>query len=114
MNHYIYPVGLSVSMMCFILTFLLYSFLPQLRDLTGKFILGICSFMSIVFAAMLVDMFGWKDPNVEKLPTEAVLHGSIVGKYRVRHMFLPTFLALKTIKNPVNQYKFILETLIHL
>ena len=81
MNHYIYPVGLSVSMMCFILTFLLYSFLPQLRDLTGKFILGICSFMSIVFAAMLVDMFGWKDPNVEKLTTEAVLHGSIVGKY---------------------------------
>ena len=79
MNHYIYPVGLSVSMMCFILTFLLYSFLPQLRDLTGKFILGICSFMSIAFAAMLVDMFGWKDPNVEKLTTETVLHGSIVG-----------------------------------
>jgi len=79
MNHYIYPVGLSVSMMCFILTFLLYSFLPQLRDLTGKFILGICSFMSIAFAAMLVDLFGWKDPNVEKLTTETVLHGSIVG-----------------------------------
>ena len=98
MNHYIYPVGLSVSMMCFILTFLLYSFLPQLRDLTGKFILGICSFMSIVFAAMLVDMFGWKDPNVEKLTTEAVLHGSIVGKYykfsnigRLQKMVAPVF-----------------------
>ena len=79
MMNFIYPVGLAVSMMCFILTFLLYSFLPQLRDLTGKFILGICSFMSISFAAMLVDRFGWKDPNVEKLTTEVVLHGSIVG-----------------------------------
>ena len=79
MDHYIYPIGLSVSMMCFIMTFLLYSFLPQLRDLTGKFILGICSFLSMAFAAKLVDLFGWRDPNVERLTSEVVLHGSIVG-----------------------------------
>merc|ERR1719468_484509 len=65
--------------MCFIMTFLLYSFLPQLRDLTGKFILGICSFLSMAFAAKLVDLFGWRDPNVERLTSEVVLHGSIVG-----------------------------------
>ena len=81
-DHYFYPISLSVSMMCFILTFLLYSFLPQLRDLTGKFILGICSFLAIAFAAMLVDLFGWKDPNVEKLTSEVVLHTSIVGKFQ--------------------------------
>lgn len=76
---YVYPIGLAVSMMCLILTFLLYAFLPQLRDLTGKFILGICSFLSIAFALMLVNIFGWKDPNVEKLVTEMLLHTSIVG-----------------------------------
>ena len=79
MDHYIYPISLAVSMMCFIVTFLLYSFLPQLRDLTGKFILGICSFLTIAFAALLVQIFGWKDPNVEELTTELVLHTSIVG-----------------------------------
>jgi hypothetical protein len=66
---YVYPIGLSVSMACLILTFLLYSFLPQLRDLTGKFILGVCSFMAAAFALTLVDLFGWNDPNVEKLVT---------------------------------------------
>jgi G protein-coupled receptor Mth (Methuselah protein) len=76
---YIYPIGLSVSMMCLLLTFLLYAFLPQLRDLTGKFILGICAFMSMAFAAILVQIFGWKDLNVHELTTELVLHTSIVG-----------------------------------
>ena len=66
---YVYPVGLAVSMMSLVLTFLLYTFLPQLRDLTGKFILGICALSSIAFALMLVDIFGWKDPNVEQLVT---------------------------------------------
>lgn len=79
MNEYIYPAGLSVSMMCFIVTFLLYSFLPQLRDLTGKFILGICTFMTVAFAAIFVQLFGWKDPNVQGLATEIALHTSIVG-----------------------------------
>ena len=68
-DEYVYPIGLSVSMLCLVITFLLYSFLPQLRDLSGKFILGICSFMAIIFALMLVDIFGWKDPNVEKFVT---------------------------------------------
>jgi len=79
LDHYIYPISLAVSMMCFILTFLLYSFLPQLRDLTGKFILGICSFLCIAFAALLAQLLGSKDPNVEKMTTEVVLHSSIVG-----------------------------------
>ena len=30
-DEYIYPIGLSVSMLCLILTFLLYSFLPQVN-----------------------------------------------------------------------------------
>ena len=80
-DHYIYPIGLSVSMMCFILTFLLYSFLPQLRDLTGKFILAICSFLAMAFAAMLVQVFGWRDTNVQEFATEIVLHTSIVGMW---------------------------------
>ncbi len=76
---YVYPIGLAVSMLSLILTFLLYTFLPQLRDLTGKFILGICALSSMAFALMLVDIFGWKDPNVEQLVTEILLHSSIVG-----------------------------------
>jgi hypothetical protein len=66
---YIYPIGLAVSMLCLITTFLLYSFLPQLRDLTGKFILGICTFLAVSFALLLVDLFGWRDPNVEQFVT---------------------------------------------
>ena len=34
-EYWVYPVGVAVSMGCLTLTFLLYSFLPQLRDLTG-------------------------------------------------------------------------------
>ena len=58
----VYPIGVAVSMSCLTLTFLLYSFLPQLRDLTGKFILGICSFLTTNYALRLVDveMFGFK------------------------------------------------------
>ena len=52
----VYPIGVSVSMSCLTLTFLLYSFLPQLRDLTGKFILGICSFLTTNYALKLVDV----------------------------------------------------------
>ena len=48
--------GVAVSMSCLTLTFLLYSFLPQLRDLTGKFILGICSFLTTNYALRLVDV----------------------------------------------------------
>ena len=44
MEVYAYPIGLSISVLCLALTFLLYSFLPQLRDLSGKFILAICAF----------------------------------------------------------------------
>ncbi len=79
MNDYVYPVGLSASMMCFILTFLLYSVLPQLRDLTGKFILGICAFLTMTFSALLVMKFAWKDPNIQQLACEVCLHASIVG-----------------------------------
>ena len=42
---WVYPIGLSLSMACMVATFLLYSVLPQLRDLTGKFILGVCAFL---------------------------------------------------------------------
>ena len=80
-DHYIYPIGLSVSLMCFVLTFLLYSVLPQLRDLTGKFILAICSFLTIAFGTMLVQVFGWRDTNVQEFITEIVLHASIVGMW---------------------------------
>ena len=65
MDKYVYPIGLSVSMLCLVATFLLYSVLPQLRDLTGKFILGICLFTAIAFALILVEIFGWNDPNVD-------------------------------------------------
>ena len=78
-DHYFYPISLSVSMMCFILTFLLYSFLPQLRDLTGKFILGICLCLCVTFASLLVKQFGLKDSNVVQMWVEVVLHASIVG-----------------------------------
>ena len=64
-DEYVYPIALSVSMLCLVATFLLYSFLPQLRDLTGKFILGICSFLAAVFALFLVRLFGWRDPNID-------------------------------------------------
>ena len=33
---WVYPVGVALSMGCLTLTFLLYSLLPQLRDLTGN------------------------------------------------------------------------------
>jgi len=77
----IYPIGVAVSMSCLTLTFLLYSFLPQLRDLTGKFILGICSFLTTNYALRLIDveMFGFKDPNVEELSLELLEHTCIVG-----------------------------------
>ena len=54
-------------MSCLTLTFLLYSFLPQLRDLTGKFILGICSFLTTNYALRLIDveMFGFKVRQIE-------------------------------------------------
>jgi hypothetical protein len=35
-ENFVYPIGLSISLLSLILTFLLYCFLPQLRDLTGK------------------------------------------------------------------------------
>ena len=76
---YIYPIGLSVSVMCFIATFLLYSFLPQLRDLTGKFILGICAFFSIAISLAVVKLYGARDPGVDNVTTEFCLHASVVG-----------------------------------
>ena len=51
------------------MTFLLYSVLPQLRDLTGKFILGICGFSVSAFALTLIDIFGVADKNVHRLTT---------------------------------------------
>ena len=91
-------------MSCLTLTFLLYSFLPQLRDLTGKFILGICSFLTTNYALRLVDveMFGFKvsylilrlrqtktedfflkDPNVEELALELLEHTCVIGNIMV-------------------------------
>merc|ERR1739838_1196310 len=61
MNHYIYPVGLSVSMMCFILTFLLYSFLPQLRDLTENL------FLAFVLLCLLPLLLCWLTCLVGKI-----------------------------------------------
>merc|ERR1712038_1543744 len=79
----VYPVGVAVSMCCLTLTFLLYSFLPQLRDLTGKFILGICAFLTANYALRLVDVeiFGFKDPNVEELAIELFQHSCAVGAW---------------------------------
>ena len=79
MQDYVYPIGLCVSILCLTLTFLLYSFLPQLRDLSGKFILAICAFQAAAFALILVDLFGWKDSNVHSLTAEILLHVSVVG-----------------------------------
>lgn len=80
-QEYIYPVGVAVSMSCLVATFLLYSVLPQLRDLTGKFILGICATGLTALALTLIDVFGWKDANVDKLATELVLHTTVVGAW---------------------------------
>lgn len=33
----------------------------------GKFILGICAFLAAAFALLLVDQFGWRDRNVNKV-----------------------------------------------
>lgn len=66
---YVYPIGLAVSIMCLVATFLLYSFLPQLRDLTGKFILGICAFLATTLSLLLVQIFGRRDINVDQLTT---------------------------------------------
>eukprot|EP00095_Tigriopus_kingsejongensis_P003478 maker-scaffold264_size232020-snap-gene-1.15 protein:Tk03478 transcript:maker-scaffold264_size232020-snap-gene-1.15-mRNA-1 annotation:"probable g-protein coupled receptor mth-like 5" len=78
-DDFVYPCGLAASILCLILTFLLYSFLPQLRDLTGKFILAICAFLSTTFALILVEQFGWKDPNVNKFVTVLFRHLCVVG-----------------------------------
>lgn len=78
---WVLPVGIAISMACLTLTFLLYALLPQLRDLTGKFILAICAFLTTSYALRLVDTFGMRDPNVEKLATELVQHTSIVGAW---------------------------------
>jgi len=78
-EEWVYPMGVALSMACLVATFLLYSVLPQLRDLTGKFILGICTFIVTAFALNLIDIFGWKDANVDKLTTELCLHASVVG-----------------------------------
>ena len=58
-----------MSILCLILTFLLYSVLPQLRDLTGKFILGICGCSVAAFSLILIDIFGSADENVHNLTT---------------------------------------------
>ena len=68
-DQYLYPIGLSVSILCLLLTFLLYSFLPQLRDLTGKFILAICAFLSMTFSLCLVETVGRNDFNVSRIIT---------------------------------------------
>ena len=80
-REYIYPVGVAVSMACLVATFLLYSVLPQLRDLTGKFILGICATGLTALALTLIDVFGWKDANVDKVTTELVLNTTVVGAW---------------------------------
>jgi hypothetical protein len=68
-ENYVYPIGLSVSLLSLIMTFLLYCFLPQLRDLTGKFILAVCCFTAAALALTLVDILSWRDTNVQKLVT---------------------------------------------
>ncbi len=78
-QQFIYPVGLSVSVLCLIATFLLYSFLPQLRDLTGKFILGICGFFGVAVSLAVVKLYGRRDPGVDPTTTEFCLHASVVG-----------------------------------
>ena len=74
-ENYVYPIGLSISLLCLIMTFLLYCFLPQLRDLTGKFILAVCCFTAAALALTLVDIISWRDTNVHKLITgESEVH----------------------------------------
>ena len=68
-----YPASLSVSILCLIVTFLLYSVLPQLRDLTGKFILGICGCSVAAFSLILIDIFGSADENVHNLTTGRII-----------------------------------------
>jgi len=79
----VYPVGVAVSMACLTLTFLLYTILPQLRDLTGKFILGLCSFLTCNYALRLIDaeMLGFNDPNLEDLALEVLGHGCVLGAW---------------------------------
>ena len=79
----VYPIGVAVSMSCLTLTFLLYSLLPQLRDLTGKFILGICTFLTANYALRLIDveMFGVENVSLEELALEFIQHSCNVGKF---------------------------------
>jgi len=82
-NNFVYPIGVAVSMACLTLTFLLYLLLPQLRDLTGKFILGICSFLVCNYALLLInaEMLGFNDPNLEDLALEMLGHTCVLGAW---------------------------------
>ena len=92
----VYPIGVAVSMSCLTLTFLLYSLLPQLRDLTGKFILGICTFLTANYALRLIDveMFGSQNVSIEELGLDLIQHSCNVGKIMVR-----CFEACETVMN---------------
>merc|ERR1719167_1234518 len=70
-------------MACLTLTFLLYLLVPQLRDLTGKFILGICSFLVCNYALLLInaEMLGFNDPNLEDLALEMLGHSCVLGAW---------------------------------
>ena len=87
---YLYPGCLSISILCLIVTFLLYSVLPQLRDLTGKFILGICGCSVSAFALKLIDIFGAADQNVHNLTT-GIYKLSARAKFILSHLFLFCF-----------------------
>ena len=75
-----------MSILCLILTFLLYSVLPQLRDLTGKFILGICGCSVAAFSLILIDIFGSADENVHNLTTGRIILAFIQFISFVYHM----------------------------
>ena len=83
-----------MSILCLILTFLLYSVLPQLRDLTGKFILGICGCSVAAFSLILIDIFGSADENVHNLTTGRIILAFIKimsFAYYATHIVLPEF-----------------------
>ena len=79
----VYPAGVALSMASLTLTALLYSLLPQLRDLTGKFILGMCAFLICNYALRLVDLelLGVQDPNLSVLALQLVQHAASVGAW---------------------------------
>jgi len=81
-NLWVFPIGIGISMGCLTLTFLLYFILPQLRDLTGRFILAICACLTASYSIRLVEAFGMMHhSNIDQLSMDFVYHVCVLGSW---------------------------------